>query len=204
MMAKLYFRYGAMTCGKTTELLQSVYNYEKNGYKCALIKPKVDTKGDSKVVSRLGIEREVDYLIDKDDKIIDIISLDNLKSIIVDEAQFLTRDQVKELWLLSKIYDIPTIAYGLKTSFQGTLFEGSKALLELSDDIKELVTICSCGKKARFNARKIGNEFTLEGQEVAIDGIDATYEPLCPECYIEKVLKINKENYKPKVLTYKK
>ena len=202
-MAKLYFRYGAMTCGKTTELLQVAYNYEKNGYRCALIKPSIDTKGDSKVVSRLGIDREVDYLIGKNDRIIDKISFNNLKCIIVDEAQFLTRNQVKELWLLAKLYDIPTIAYGLKTSFQGISFEGSRALFELSDDIEELVTICSCGKKARFNARKVGDDFTLQGEEVAIDGIDAVYEPLCPECYIEKVLKIKKEDFKPKSLIKK-
>jgi thymidine kinase len=199
-MAKLYFRYGAMTCGKTTALLQVAYNYEKNGYNIALIKPEIDKKGDDNVVSRLGIERKVNYLIDKNESIIDKISLVNLKCIIVDEAQFLTSNQVKELWLITKLYDIPTIAYGLKTSFQGLLFEGSKTFLELSDDIQELVTICSCGKKAKFNARKLGDEYTLEGKEVAIDGIDAVYEPLCPECYIEKVLKIKKDDIKVKKL----
>lgn len=187
-MAKLYFRYGTMGCGKTTALLQVVYNYKKNNLNCILVKPKIDKKGDNKIVSRLGIEREVDILLEENTLLSDKLDFKNVDSIVVDEAQFLSIDQVKDLWLISKLKDIPVICYGLKTTFKGEFFTGSKPLMELSDTLEELVTICSCGRKAKFNARKINGEYTLKGDEVAIDGIDANYDALCPECYINKVL----------------
>lgn len=189
-MAKLYFRYGAMGCGKTTALLQVIYNYKKNNLNIVLIKPSVDKKGEDKIVSRLGIDAKVDVLLKPNDKVIDSINLEGLTCILVDESQFLTPIQVKELWLISKLKNIPVICYGLKTNFKGSFFAGSQSLMELADEYEELVTICSCGKKAKFNARKINNEYTLIGDEVAIDGIDAEYEALCPKCYINKVLKI--------------
>lgn len=199
-MAKLYFKYGAMSCGKTTELLQVVHNYQKNNFNVILVKPEVDKKGDTKVVSRLGVEKEVDYILDKDEFISDKVDLTTVDSIVVDEAQFMTEKQINELWLLTRLYEIPVLAYGLKNNFQGHLFEGSKALMEKADVIEELVTICSCGKKARFNARKLGDNYTLSGEEVAIDGIDATYEALCPDCYMKKVLKVNDKEDMNKVL----
>lgn len=188
-MAKLYFRYGAMGCGKTTALLQVVYNYEKNGIKTILIKPSIDKKGDMNIVSRLGIERCVDSLIDKDEKIIEKFDLTDVKCVLVDEAQFMSKDQIKELWFISKEYDIPVICYGLKTNFKAELFEGSKAIIELADELEELSTICKCGSKARFNARVIDGKYVVDGEVVAIDGLDAEYEPLCGKCYIDKVLK---------------
>lgn len=202
-MAKLYFKYGAMSCGKTTDLLQVVHNYNKNGFNVILIKPAVDKKGGTKVVSRLGVEREVDYILDEDELLSDKVELDSIDSIVVDEAQFMSDIQINELWMISKLYDIPVLAYGLKSNFQGHLFEGSKTLLEKADVIEELVTICSCGKKARFNARRFGDEYTISGEEVAIDGIDATYEALCPECFIKKVLKVEEGKEIPKVLKKK-
>ena len=191
-MAKRYFRYGAMNCGKTTALLQVAHNYEEQGMKVIVIKSKVDKKGDKNIVSRLGIEREVDLLIPYEEKITPNINLENLNCILVDEVQFMSPEQVKELWIISKLYDIPVICYGLKTNFKGELFVGSKPTLELADELEELSTICKCGEKARFNARLENNEYVKEGSEVAIDGIDATYEPLCGKCYIEKVLKLTK------------
>lgn len=191
-MAKMYFRFGAMNCGKTTALLQVAHNYEEKGMKVIVIKSSIDKKGDKNIVSRLGIEREVNVLIEPTESILENINLDNITSILVDEVQFMPRDQVKELWLISKLYDIPVICYGLKTNFKGELFEGSKAVLELADELEELVTICKCGKKAKFNARKVNNEFVFEGEEVAIDGIEAEYESVCGECYIKDVMKIKK------------
>lgn len=191
-MGKLYFRYGAMSCGKTTQLLQVVYNYEKNGFNVLLVKPSVDKKGGDTVVSRIGVSREVDLLLSENEKLTEKVDVCNYDSIVVDEAQFLNKDQVKELWLISKLYDIPIITYGLKTNFLGELFPGSKALIEKADEISELVTICSCGKKAKFNTRIINGKYTLEGDEVSIDGIDSEYEAMCPNCYIDKVLKIKK------------
>lgn len=196
-MSNMYFRHGAMNCGKSTKLLQVAHNYEEQGMKILLIKPSIDKKAGEKVSSRIGIERKVDLLLMPNETIRENllngnISFDNLSCILVDEAQFLTKEQVNELWVISKLCDLPVICYGLKTNFKGELFEGSKALLEKCDKIEESSTICKCGKKARFNARLENGEYVLEGNEVAIDGLEATYESLCGKCYIEKVLKIKK------------
>ena len=190
-MAKLYFRFGAMNCGKTTALLQVAHNYEEKGMNILLIKPKIDKKGDNKIVSRLGIARKVDILVDTDESLKNILKLDNISCILVDEVQFMSKAQIKELWIIAKTKDIPVICYGLKTNFKGKLFEGSKAVIELADELEELITICKCGKRAKFNARVVNGKFVRSGEEVAIDGIDAEYEPLCGKCYIENVLGIN-------------
>ena len=190
-MAKLYFIFGAMTCGKTTALLQAAYNYEKNGLNATVIKSSIDKKGDRDVVSRLGVKREVDLLIEPNESLLDSIDLDNTNFILVDEVQFMPKKQIDELWMITKLLDIPVICYGLKTNFKGELFEGSKRMVELADELDELVTICECGKKARFNARVINGQFVDEGDVVAIDGIDAEYIPLCGKCYIEKVMGID-------------
>lgn len=204
-MSKLYFRFGAMNCGKTTTLLQVAHNYEEQGMKILLIKPSKDKKAGSNVSSRLGLERGVDLLLTEGETIKEnlstgSISFDNLNCILVDEAQFLTKKQVEELWVISKLCNIPVICYGLKTNFKGELFEGSKALLEKSDKLEETATICKCGKKARFNGRVVNGEFVIEGDEVAIDGIEAHYESLCGSCYIEKVLKLDKNKVKKKYM----
>lgn len=190
-MADMVFKMGSMSSGKTTALLQIAYNYEQAGKRIKVIKPAIDKKGDKNIVSRLGISREVDIMLLENETIKENVNLEEVDYIFVDEVQFLTEKQVKELWLISKLSDIPVICYGLKTNFKGELFEGSKALIELSDKIEELQTICPlCGRDAKFNARMINNEFTLNGDEVAIDGIDASYKSLCGNCYIEKVLKL--------------
>lgn len=196
-MSKLYFRFGAMNCGKTAVLLQVAHNYEEQGMNILLIKPSIDKKAGSKVSSRIGLEREVDLLLTPEETIKENlkngnINFDNLNCILVDEAQFLTKEQVNELWVISKMCNLPVICYGLKTNFKGELFEGSKALLEKADTLEENSTICKCGSKARFNARIVGENYVYNGDEVAIDGIDAQYEPLCGKCYIQKVLKIEK------------
>ena len=189
-MANLVFRYGAMGSSKTAALLMVAYNYKEKGMDVKVIKPKVDKKGDNNVVSRIGLEREVDIILDKDDCIPDCDFFSSTKCILVDEAQFLTSEQIKELFVITKAYDIPVVCYGLKTNFKGELFEGSKALFELADKIEELTTICSCGKKARFNARIENDNYVLSGEEIAIDNIDAKYESLCGKCFLTKVLKI--------------
>lgn len=188
-MAKIYFRYGAMNCGKTTSLLQVAHNYEEYGFRVCVIKPSQDKKGAKNIVSRLGVEREVDVLLNSKDNILELLNLKNIDCILVDEVQFINRDQVIELWTISKIYDIPVICYGLKTNFKAELFSGSAELIAIADELEELSTICSCGKRARFNARLVNGEYVLEGKEIAIDGIDAQYEPLCGDCYLKYVLK---------------
>ena len=193
-MSKLYFRYGAMNCGKTTNLLQVAHNYEERGMRVLLLKPSIDTKANTKVSSRIGVEREVDHLVLPDENLKGYLSLikDKTECIIVDEAQFLTEKQVDELFIFSKLTSIPVICYGLRADFRSELFPGSKRLFELADSIEELYTICRCGKKARFNARIVNGEFTLEGSQVEIDG-EVNYESLCGKCYLRKVKKIRGE-----------
>ena len=193
-MSKLYFRYGAMNCGKTTNLLQVAHNYEERGMRVLLLKPSIDTKANTKVSRRIGVEREVDHLVLPDENLKGYLSLikDKTECIIVDEAQFLTEKQVDELFIFSKLTSIPVICYGLRADFRSELFPGSKRLFELADSIEELYTICRCGKKARFNARIVNGEFTLEGSQVAIDG-EVNYESLCGKCYLRKVKKIRGE-----------
>jgi thymidine kinase len=200
-MAKLYYRYSAMNAGKTTYLLQTAYNYQERDHKAIIIKPGIDTKGGDTVVSRIGISRKVDELIDKDDSIISKIEkyLDNIDAILVDEAQFLTTSQVDELFYITKLYDIPVIAFGLRTNFKanGDGFEGSTRLLQIADKLEEMATICRCGEKARFNGRKVNGEFSSVGDSVVIDGTEnIEYESLCGKCYIEKVMKLDKEKIK--------
>ena len=188
-MAKLIFRYGAMNCGKTTNLLQVAHNYEEKGLKVIIIKSSIDKKGNDNIVSRLGVERKVDLLLKPNEAIKDKVKLDGIDCILVDEAQFLEPKQVKELWMIAKLKDIPVICYGLRTTFKTDLFNGSKVLMGLSDVMEEMVTICNCGKKARFNIRKVNNEYITDGDDVAIDGFDnVTYEAVCGKCYIEKLL----------------
>ena len=193
-MAKMYFRYGAMNCGKTSALLQVAHNYEEQGMKAIVIKSRIDKKGNDTIVSRIGLSRKVDLLLNPKDTIKEKLEFKNLDCILVDEAQFMSKEQIKELWIISKIKEIPVICYGLKTDFRGKLFEGSKAIIELADELEEIVTVCKCGKKARFNARIIDGKYVTEGDVVAIDGLEAKYEPLCGKCYIKKVLNINTIN----------
>ena len=198
-MAKLYFRYGAMNSGKTTGLLQTAYNYEEREQRVLLIKAVLDTKGDNKVVSRLGVEREVDLLVDADDDVRALVHKqckatqdapvrDSVDCILVDEAQFLTPLQVDQLMELVLVDDVPVLAYGIRTDFRTVSFPGSRRLLEIAHSLEELKTICRCGRKAVFNARKNVGEnshFIFEGGQVAIDGTEVTYESLCGKCYLE-------------------
>lgn len=196
-MAKLYFRYGAMNSGKSTLLMQVAYNYEENNRKVMVIKSKIDTKGEDALVSRIGLQRKVDILLDENESLMKYKEeIQKCSALLVDEVQFLKKDQVDELWYIAHVFDIPVIGYGLKGDFKTNLFEGSKRMLELADEITELVTICSCGKTARFNSRKVHGIFTLAGEQNVIDGTEnVTYVPLCADCYIKKVLKKTKQSF---------
>ena len=189
-MSKLYFRYGAMGSGKTAALLQVAYNYEQKGMKITLIKPSIDTKGKEKVISRIGIERTVDVILLPTEKIIDRMEPIKPDAIIVDEAQFLTREQVDELYSFTKIYDIPVLCYGLRCDFQMNGFEGSTRLLEIADDIEELKTICKCGSKATQNLRLIDGTPVFNGAQVVIDDhTQVEYEGVCGKCYLKLIKK---------------
>ena len=194
-MAKLYFRYGAMNSGKSTALMQVAHNYEERGMKVVVIKPRIDTKAKDKISSRIGIDRQVDHLIDKNEDVRDYIyKLDNVKCVLVDEVQFLNAKQIDQLLFITIEKDIPVICYGIRTDFKLNGFEGSSRLLEIAHSIEEMKTICKCGRKALFNARVINGEFVFSGNQVAIDGNDeVTYESLCPKCYFEELEKKNEK-----------
>ncbi|WP_302622861.1 thymidine kinase [uncultured Clostridium sp.] len=188
-MSKLYFRYGAMNSGKSTHLMQVAHNYEERGMKVILIKPATDKKGGDKLVSRLGVERKVDILcLEKINIYEEIQKWQEVKfkvnCILVDEVQFMTKEQVDQLFKIAVVLDIPVICYGLRTDFMMEGFEGSTRLLLLAHSIEEMKTICKCGRKAILNGRKINGEFVFEGEQVAIDNIDnVQYESLCGHCY---------------------
>jgi thymidine kinase len=194
-VSKLYFRYGAMNCGKSTALMQVARNYEEREMNVRILKPKIDSKGEDFLVSRIGIKRKVDHLIIEEEnlkKYLEDCSKNNISCVLVDEAQFLNKEQVDELFLFSKKYDTPVICYGLRSDFKTNAFPGSLRLFEIADDIEELYTICRCGNRAKFNGRKINNKFTITGDQVAIDGKqNITYESLCGKCYLEQVLGID-------------
>lgn len=188
-MAKLFFRFGAMNCGKTTALIQVDHNYRERGMKTILVKPGSDLKGDDLILSRLDISRRVDILASESDNLYDLIEAYNRKNgpvhcVLVDEAQFITTEQAEQLFEVAVLQDIPVICYGLRTDFRLDGFPGSERLLLLAHSIEELKTICQCGRKAVANARKIGGTFVFEGDQLAIDGLDdVTYQSLCAQCY---------------------
>ncbi len=191
-MSKLYFRYGAMNCGKSTNLMQVAFNYEERGMKTIVIKPGIDTKGEDKVISRLGIERKVDIVVDGSSNLVDkvvkyIEECGKLHCILVDEAQFLKSVQIDQLFEVAVKMNIPVICYGLRTDFLMNGFEGSERLLLIAHSIEELKTICACGRKALLNGRKVNGEFVFEGSQVAIDQEnDVEYESLCGVCFFEE------------------
>lgn len=189
-MAKLYFRYGAMNSGKSTALLQAVHNYYEQGRNVLLLKPAVDTKGDAMVVSRLGVEKQADILVGPGDSVVELVGprllAADYAAVFVDEAQFLSREQVEQLMHLVVHNDLPVLAYGLRTDFQTEPFPGAQRLLELAHSLEELKTICRCGKKAILNSRKINGIRVFDGEQVAIDGQETTYESLCARCYYEE------------------
>ncbi|MCL2322632.1 MAG: thymidine kinase [Oscillospiraceae bacterium] len=190
-MSKLYFRYGAMNCGKSTNLLQVAFNYEERGMRVLIIKPKIDTKGSDFVISRLGIKRKADMLVDHGENIFDKISdwikiNGNIHCILVDEVQFFKKNDIDDLFRIAIIKGIPVICYGLRTDFLMNGFEGSERLLLIAHSIEELKNICQCGKKAILNIRKINENCVFEGSQVEIDNKDTVkYEAVCGQCYLK-------------------
>lgn len=191
-MAKLYFRYGAMGCGKTMQLLQVAFNYEERGHKVCVIKPKTDTKNGTKLLTRIGPERETDFCFDRKTNLYEKISqkYKDVHCVLVDESQFLTKEQADQLMLVTIKLDIPVMAYGLRLNFrrEDGGFEGATRLLQIAHDIEEIKTICECGKKATYNSRFLNGKFVADGPDVLIDGTsEIEYRALCPACY-EKYL----------------
>ena len=176
-MAKLYFRYGVMGSSKTANALMVRYNYEERGQKALMVKPAIDQRDGAHVVSsRIGLKHGCIYFSE-----FKAMSEDEIKAwqcIIIDEAQFLSRDDV---WFVTDVVDrlgVPVICYGLRADFRGDLFPGSEALLAWADIVEEVKTICWCGKKATCNARVIDGKVAREGEQIVLGG-DESYVSLC-------------------------
>jgi thymidine kinase len=188
-MAKLYFHYSTMNAGKSTLLLQASYNYNERGMQTYLLTANFDDRaGQSRIASRIGIAAEADTYDQTDDlfaKIETRLAQGPCACVMVDEAQWMTRDQV---WQLARAVDdlgVPVMAYGLRVDFRGELFPGSAALLALADEMREVRTICHCGKKATMVIRvdETGRALT-EGAQIEVGGNDR-YISLCRVHYRE-------------------
>jgi len=176
-MAKLYFYYSAMNAGKTTVLLQSAHNYRERGMNPLLFKPRLDNRFAVEAIrSRIGLEAPALAFEQGDDLfalVQERLEKENVHCVLVDEAQFLTRDQVYQLTEVVDRLNIPVLCFGLRTDFQGELFEGSRYLLAWADQLEELKTICHTGKKATMVVRVDEQGFALrEGSQVEIGGND--------------------------------
>ena len=197
-MTKFFFRFGAMNSGKSTAMLQVAHNYEERGQQVLLVKPAKDTKGDDQIVSRLGVARQADLvLLPNQDLRATLHALNHalseqqdplpqrLACLLIDEAQFLTPEQVDQALAIAVLDDIPVVAFGIRTDFRTQAFPGSRRLMEVAHSLQELKTICRCGKKAIFNARLGDAGIIREGEQVVIDGDHVRYEALCGRCYLE-------------------
>lgn len=180
-MAKLHFRYAAMNAGKSTALLQVAHNYDTLNKRILTVKPAVDVKGGDRIVSRLGVEREVDFLW-REGELLPVTD-SNLDVILVDEAQFLSPHQANHLLDVAVRVGITVIAYGLRTDFRGDSFPGAARLLCIAHEIEEIRTLCACGSKATMNLRRVGGVPTFDGNQVAIDDGTVQYQSVCAKCH---------------------
>ena len=173
-MAKLYFRYGAMGSSKSANAIMVQYNYHERGQKALLLKPCLDTRDGERIVrSRCGLNAPCLYMEELEN-----VNVKDYDCVIVDEAQFLTKEQVEKLVRIADDDNIPVVCYGLRADFLGNLFEGSMWLLAWADSIEEIKTVCWCGKKAIWNARIQNGKVVKEGAQVMLGGNEA-YQSLC-------------------------
>ena len=191
-MAKLYFNYSSMNAGKSTALLQANHNYLERGMKTKMFTFSGDNRyEENKIVSRIGISADANSFSEATDLFQNLIEdkeLKKIKCVLIDEAQFLTKNQVEQLGKIVDELDIAVLAFGIRTDFQGELFEGSKYLLAWADNLKEIKTVCWCGRKATMVVRldSKGNILS-EGQQLEIGG-NEKYVPLCRAHFNKKDL----------------
>tara|TARA_B100001559_G_scaffold229423_1_gene193086 strand:- start:114 stop:692 length:579 start_codon:yes stop_codon:yes gene_type:complete len=189
-MAKLYFNYSSMNAGKSTMLLQANHNYIERGMKPRIYTSDLDNRfGEGEIVSRIGLKAKSNIFTSKTDIYKDVLNIHNnsiVDCVLIDEAQFLTQNQVIQLGKVVDELDIPVLAFGIRTDFQGNLFEGSKYLLAWADNLKEIKTVCHCGRKAtmvlRLNAK---GEVVSDGTQIEIGG-EEKYVSVCRKHFIEK------------------
>ena len=189
-MAKLYFNYSSMNAGKSTMLLQANHNYIERGMKPRIYTSDLDNRfGEGEIVSRIGLKAKSNIFTSKTDIYKEVLNIHNnsiVDCVLIDEAQFLTQNQVIQLGKVVDELDIPVLAFGIRTDFQGNLFEGSKYLLAWADNLKEIKTVCHCGRKAtmvlRLNAK---GEVVSDGTQIEIGG-EEKYVSVCRKHFIEK------------------
>lgn len=190
-MAQLYFYYSAMNAGKSTTLLQSAYNYRERGMHVELYTAALDDRyGVGKITSRIGLQSDA-HLFRPDMNLYDSINKLNTKQaldcVLIDEAQFLSKEQVKQLTRVVDNLKVPVLAYGLRTDFLGETFTGSHYLLAWADKLDELKTVCFCGRKANFVVRRDGNGNPVkEGAQIQVGGNDS-YESMCRKHFSELI-----------------
>ena len=189
-MAKLYFNYSSMNAGKSTMLLQANHNYTERGMNAQLYTSELDTRfGNDEITSRIGLKQKSNIFTTKTDIYSDILNKNNevlVDCLLIDEAQFLTKEQVAQLGMIVDKLDIPVLAFGIRTDFQGNLFEGSKYLLAWADNLKEIKTVCHCGRKATMVLRINDKGQVIEdGMQIEIGGEDK-YVSVCRKHFFEK------------------
>ncbi|MBS0616472.1 MAG: thymidine kinase [Verrucomicrobia bacterium] len=192
-MAKLYFRHGTMGSAKTLNLLAVAHSYRQQGKRVILLKPDLDTRfGKQNIKSRAGLQMEADVLVSPTTNLFDL-DLEGVSCMLVDEAQFLTPENVQQLRDIALLKNIPVICYGLRTDFRSKLFPGSMRLMELSDSIEEIKATCFfCNKKSIMNLKHVDGKPTLDGPTVQI-GAEEKYLPVCYSCYHHQLESVKKE-----------
>lgn len=182
-MSKLYFRYAAMNAGKSTALLQAAHNYEERGMRVRLFTAAHDDRSGVGVIgSRLGLQRPVDTF-GPDTEFSAAHIGQGIACVLIDEAQFLTPEQVRQLHRMAHAHHLPVLCYGLRSDFRGDAFPGALALLTLADTLEEMKSICACGRKASMNMRiDAQGRRVKEGEQVLIGGNDR-YRAVCPSCF---------------------
>ena len=189
-MAKLYFNYSSMNAGKSTMLLQANHNYIERGMKPRIYTSDLDNRfGKGEIISRIGLRSKSNIFTSKTDIYLDILNvLDDttVDCVLIDEAQFLTQNQVIQLGKVVDELEIPVLAFGIRTDFQGNLFEGSKYLLAWADNLKEIKTVCHCGRKATMVLRlNADGKVVSDGTQIEIGG-EERYVSVCRKHFIEK------------------
>ena len=189
-MAKLYFNYSSMNAGKSTMLLQANHNYQERGMSTIIYTSSVDDRyGKKEIVSRIGLKAESNIFSSDTNIYEEVISFNKDKGVdcvLIDEAQFLSKDQVAQLGQIVDDLDIPVLTFGIRTDFKGNLFEGSEYLLAWADNLKEIKTVCHCGRKATMVLRLDENGNVLEtGDQIEIGG-NEKYVSICRKHFYEK------------------
>jgi len=189
-MAKLYFNYSSMNAGKSTALLQADHNYRERGMSTILFTSSKDERyGKNEIVSRIGIKAPATYFFENTNIFEDVLKEsqeNNTNCVLIDEAQFLSKDQVFQLGRIVDELNIPVLTFGIRTDFKGELFEGSQYLLAWSDNIKEIKTVCHCGGKATMVVRINSNgAIVSEGSQIEVGG-NESYIPLCRKHFNSK------------------